>query len=130
MKKILIVGPCCADAKALTKFLESTFKVQTTDLTKIKEATDFLKQRNYDLILVSRVLRGANQSGLELVAHVKKHCPSKPIIMLTRFQEAQEEALKHGAAAAFDMDLLIGYIRPSMKEKQEKALNVLKKYLG
>jgi len=129
MKKILIVGPCYADAVALKKFLESKFSVTTTDMTKIDEATAFLKQRSCDLILVSRVCKGDERSGLELIDYVKKYCPDKPIILMTRFPEHQGEAKRHGAKAAFDMDLLIGYIRPSMKEDYKKALNTLKEIL-
>ncbi|MFH1802923.1 MAG: hypothetical protein ABH864_05760 [archaeon] len=125
MKKLLIVGPCYADAVALKKFLESKFPVKTTELTKISEATDFLKQRSCDLILVSRVCKGDNKPCLDLVKYVKSSRPDVPIFMLTRFPEAQEEALKNGATATFDMDLLIGYIRPSMKSKYEDAIKRL-----
>lgn len=130
MKKILIVGPCFADAQALKKRLKLDYNVETYEVTKIAEAENFLRQRSCDLILVSRICNGDKKSGLELIKYVKKNCPEKPIIMLTRFPEAQKEALESGAQAAFDMDLLIGFIRPSMEEKQKKALNFLNKLLN
>lgn len=129
MKKILIVGPCYADAQALKKKLESEFRVKTHEVTKIAEAENFLRQRSCDLVLVTRICNGDKRPGLELIKYVKKNCPDIPIILLSRFPEAQEEAKKEGAKAAFDMDLLIGFIRPSMKEKQTHALNILSKLL-
>ena len=129
MKKVLIVGPCYADAMALRKFLESNFSVKTMELTRLKEATDFLKQRSCDLILVSRICKGDGKPGLDLVRYVKSSMPETPIIVLTRFSEHQKEAIQKGAAAAFDMDLLIGFIRPSMKVKHEEALVILREIL-
>ncbi|MBU0906968.1 MAG: hypothetical protein KKD18_04445 [Nanoarchaeota archaeon] len=130
MKKVLIVGPCYADAAALKKFLESNFSVNTVELTKIKEATDFLKQRSCDFILVTRICIGDKKPGAELIDYVIKNCPDKPIIMLTRFPEAQEKAIKAGAKTAFDMDLLIGFIRPSMEEKRKRVLEYLNEQLS
>lgn len=130
MKKILIVGPCYADAKALKKRLESTYSVETHEVTKISEAKAFLQQRSCDLIFVTRVCSGDKKPGLELIKYVKTNCPDKPIIFLSRFPEAQKEALEAGAKAALDMDLLIGFIRPSMAEKQKEALREIEKCIA
>jgi len=130
MKKILIVGPCYADAQSLKKSLESKFRVSTIEVTKSEEAKNILRQRKIDLILVSRIIAGDKSSGLEFLDYIKKTNPEIPVILLTRFPEVQKEALEKGAAAAADIDLLIGYIRPSMKEKSLAVIEKLGKFLN
>jgi hypothetical protein len=49
--------------------------------------------------------------------------------LFTRFPDAQKQAIELGAQAAFDMDLLIGYIRPSMEEKRKEAIRQIEKCL-
>ena len=129
MKKVLIVGPCYADAQSLKKSLESQFSVSTLEVTKAEEGKNILRQRKIDLILVSRILAGDKSSGLGFLNYVKKSNPKIPIILLTRFPEAQKEALEKGAVAAFDIDLFIGYIRSSMEEKREEAIKIIEKLL-
>ncbi|MBS3077208.1 response regulator [Candidatus Pacearchaeota archaeon] len=130
MKKVLIVGPCYADAQSLKKSLGSEFSTSIMDVTKAEEAKNILRQRKIDLILISKFLVGDKSPGMEFLSYIKENNPEIPVVLLTRFPETQKEALEKGAAASFDMDLLIGYIRPSMVQKNEEALKVLKKYLN
>lgn len=129
MKKVLIVGPCYADAQSLKKSLEKQFQVSTLEVTKAEEAKNILRQRKIDFIMVSRILAGDKSSGIELLGYLKKNHSGIPVVILTRFPESQKEALGQGAIAAFDLDLLIGYIRPSMEVKQREAMLALKRYL-
>jgi two-component SAPR family response regulator len=129
MKKMLIIGLCYADAQSLKKVLEKNFQANTMDVTRSEEAKNILRQRKIDLIMVSRVLVGDKSSGIEFLAYVKKNHPEIPIIILTRFPEAQKEALEKGAVGAFDLDLFIGYIRPSMEEKRKESIQIIEKWL-
>ncbi len=129
MKKALIVGLCYADAQSLRKPLESQFSLTSLDVTKTEEAKNILRQRKVDIIFISRVLAGDKSSGLDFLKYIKINHPKIPAILLTRFPDAQKQAIELGAQAAFDMDLLIGYIRPSMEEKRKEAIRQIEKCL-
>jgi DNA-binding NtrC family response regulator len=129
MKKVLVAGPCYIDTKSLKRFLESTFSAKSTETTQLEKALELLEKENFDLIMVSRICAGDKKSGFELIDYLKKKHIKTPAIMLTRFEKSQKQAVEQGATAAFDMDLLIGFIRPSMEEKRKKALEILKKFL-
>ena len=128
MKKVLLAGPCYADTISLKKALESMFEVSVFDVTRVEDARNILRQRKIDLILVSRIFTGDKKEGLGFIKYIKKEY-NLPVIMLTRFPDVQKQALESGAQAAFDMDLLIDYIRPSMEEKHREAIKAIEKCL-
>lgn len=130
MKKILIAGPCYADAQSIKKSLEKEFKISSIEVTKAQEAKNVLRQRKVDIIIVTRILAGDHSPGMDLLRYSKQNNPEVPVILLTRFLQAQKEALEKGAQASFDMDLLIGFTRPSMEENKKAAFSTLSKFLS
>jgi hypothetical protein len=131
MKKILIVGLCYADAKKLSFELRKLFDLEITDLAKSDEAKEHLKNKGSpDMIIVNRIIHGDKRKGIDFLDYLREENIAVPTLFFSRFEDAQQEALKHGATDSFDMDLIIGYVSHSKKEKQKKAIEFLKKYLS
>lgn len=126
MKRILIVGPCYADAKSLRKRFEEIGEVTVDEVSGVGEAIKFLDKKKYDVIFVTRICKSDDSEGIELVKFVRKKSLKTRIFLLTRHQDVQKRAIAEGADDAFDMDLLIGYIRPSMKERHEEIIEKMK----
>lgn len=130
MKKVILAGLCYADSNHMSSELRKLFDVDVKSFTKFDEVLSHLNgKEKIDLIFVNRILAGDNRQGLELVEFLNKLKSKIPIILLTRHEDKQKEALEKGVAAAFDMDLIIGYVAHSKKEKRKAALEVLEKYL-
>ena len=131
MKKTVIVGPCSADSKSLMKNLGNRYNLDFEEFRKFDEATEFLckTENKPDLILASRIISGDEAQGLDLLEVIKEKCSDVPVVLLTRFKDVQNRAIEKGAVAAFDMDLVIGYVTPAKKNKQKEVFEILDRIL-
>lgn len=129
MKKVLIAGPCTADANDLEKELSARYSLEFKKTLRIDKTKELLDKSKFDLVLVNRVFAGDSKEGFEILKYQKEKGLKSPSIMLSRFPEKQEKALSMGAVASFDIDLIIGFITPARKTKHEEAYKILDKYL-
>lgn len=96
MERILIVD----DDPLIRKSLLEVLKISGYDVDTIasgKEALDFLKKKNYALVIAD--LRMPGMDGIELTKEIKKHFPQTEIIIITAYGSVETaiEAMKRGA---------------------------------
>jgi len=123
MKRVLLVGNCNKDGPAIKGFIEEKFDAEALDIKTIEEAINILeKEQEFDLIAVNRVGAYDSKNGLGLIDHIKEKNIEIPIMLITNFHDKMQEAIEHGAVQGFGKD--------SIYKEDEKAEEVLEKYLG
>ena len=107
-KKVLSIGQCCADHSSISRLLIQNFQIEIINADNSKEAESFISTGNYSLILVNRIFDSNGESGL---AFIKKYCSqqtstSTPIMLVSNFDDAQKDAVNHGAILGFGKNAL------------------------
>jgi hypothetical protein len=107
-KKLLSIGQCCADHSSISRLLTQNFQIEIINADNSKEAESFISTGNYSLILVNRIFDSNGESGL---AFIKKYCSqqtstSTPIMLVSNFDDAQKDAVNHGAILGFGKNAL------------------------
>ena len=103
MKRVLSVGNCIPDHGAIRDLIESNFDAQVDAAGDGSQAVDALAARQYDLILVNRLLDCDGSPGLD-VLHLVKGSPQTndiPVMLLSNYAEHQETAVAAGAEYGF-----------------------------
>ncbi len=102
-RKVLDVGQCNADNSRISDLLKKNFQVEVHRSHSHDEAIQAASKTTYDLVLVNRLLDADGTPGMEILASLKKS-PSTadvPVMIVSNFQETQDEAVAHGAVAGF-----------------------------
>jgi len=102
MKIILDVGQCNPDHNALKKLAaEAGAEVERIKLP--AQAVERLREKKFDLVFVNRKIDADYTDGLELVKAMQadKELKKIPIMLISNYTEAQEEAVKEGAVLGF-----------------------------
>lgn len=102
MKIVLDVGQCRPDHSSLARLVTSVgAEIEKVTLPAI--ALEKLRQRRYDLVLVNRKIDEDYTDGLDLVKAMQADPELKhiPIMLISNYVEAQEEAVRHGAIRGF-----------------------------
>lgn len=106
-KIVLSIGQCCADHSSISRILSQNFQVEIINADTINEAFSLISGQTFSLILVNRIFDSNGESGL---AFIEKYCSKKisstPIMLVSNFEEAQKEALNHGAVQGFGKNAL------------------------
>ena len=102
MKKVLSVGQCGADHGAISFMLSRNFTVSVDSADSVNEALAAAKE-GYDLVLVNRVLDRSGESGLDLIRQMQsdEQLVSVPVILVSNYADAQQEAVDAGAQPGF-----------------------------
>ena len=121
-KIIMSVGQCVPDHYSIARLMnELGFDIEKVDYP--EQALELLiKNKNqYALVLVNRKIDIDYSDGLELIKKIKSHPEIKdiPVMLVSNFPEAQEEAVKNGALYGF------GKAELNKTETKEKILNAL-----
>lgn len=102
-KRVLSIGQCAADHWAISRTLQLHFDADVTDVDSVTQALQQLNQQNFDLILVNRLLDSDGSSGLEVIRTLASEpgVPSTPIMLVSNYPDAQQQAVQIGAVPGF-----------------------------
>lgn len=103
IKKVLSLGQCAADHASLAGLLSRHFNAQVDEADTFAEAESQLRDSHYDLVLVNRVLDRNGTEGLDFIGQIKAHQDFRqlPIMLVSNYQDAQEQAIARGALPGF-----------------------------
>jgi two-component system chemotaxis response regulator CheY len=108
MKRVLSVGQCGADHFGISRTLQLHFEAEVVAAHTPEEALSRLRQGDFALILVNRVLDSDGSSGLDLVKQLKVNDDLRelPVMLVSNYEDAQEEAIRAGAVPGFGKSAL------------------------
>lgn len=99
-KRILSVGNCGYDFSTLSSALQKNFDVEMQAAETAMEATQAIKQGEFDLILVNRLFDSTGESGIDLIKKLKATVKA-PMMLISNYPESQQEAVASGAMPGF-----------------------------
>jgi len=102
-KRVLDVGNCGPDFASIRRFLTSRFDCQVDQAHGPKDAFDLLRQSNYALVLVNRILDRDYSDGIEIIKAIKAddELQNVPVMLITNYAEHQDAAVAIGAVRGF-----------------------------
>lgn len=120
-RRILSVGQCLMDHGAIERTLQQWFTVEVAGAATAHEALQRLDQERFDLILVNRVFDADGGSGLELIRALQADARfrSVPVMLVSNYADAQEQARQLGAVPGFGKAALG---QPQMRERLQPFL--------
>ncbi len=122
-KKVLLVGHCGVDSPALERMLKSHFDVDVERVNYMDEVPERIQEKHYDLLLINRVGYFDGKSGIELIKQLNENDkvpPKTKLMLITNYEDAMKEAMKHGAVRGFGKSKL----------NHPDTISLLKQYLG
>lgn len=99
-KTVLSVGQCNMDHGSLTRLLGG-IGVTVLRADTAAEAMTALNEGAFPLVLVNRVFDEDGGSGLDLIKAIKATAPEQPVMLVSNFADAQEQAQAAGAVPGF-----------------------------
>ena len=108
-KRVLSVGQCSADHGQIIRALQP-FNVEIVSADSTEEALAELRAGVFALVLVNRVLDADGASGMDLVKRLKGDVGlrSLPVMLVSNYEDAQQEAVQAGALPGFGKAALRG----------------------
>jgi two-component system chemotaxis response regulator CheY len=101
-KRVLSVGQCGFDHGSIARTLQSAFDAEVVPASTAAEAVNQLRQGEFALVLVNRVLDDDGSSGIDLIRKVKADPElAVPVMLVSNHDDAQQEAVAAGAASGF-----------------------------
>lgn len=103
VKRVLSVGQCFADHSAIMRVLRNAFGAEVVASDSARQALEQLHQEKFALVLVNRLLDADGSSGVEVVRAIKadEQLRGIPVMLVSNYQDAQEQAVQAGATAGF-----------------------------
>src|SRR4051794_18213458 len=96
-KKVLSVGQCAADSWHIGRLFEEHFDIDVSTAGTGAAALEELKSESFDLVLVNRLLDSDGSSGLALIGKIRELFPQTPVMLVSNYESAQQEAQALGA---------------------------------
>ena len=102
-KRVLSVGQCAADHSAISHLVEKHFDAEVGGVDSIPEAIGKLRDDEFSLVLVNRILDGGVSPGLEFIRQIKsdESLQQIPVMLVSNYDDAQDEARQIGAEPGF-----------------------------
>jgi len=121
-KRVLSVGQCMADHGSISRTLQKAFGVEVVGADSADEALEKLRRDPFALVLVNRLLDADGSSGVDLIREIKadEELRPLPVMLVSNYQDAQEQAVQNGAERGF------GKARLSAAD----TLSLLRRFLG
>jgi two-component system chemotaxis response regulator CheY len=121
-RRVLSVGQCNFDHGNISQALHATFGADVTRAHGSEDALALLRQGGFDLVLINRVFDADGASGIELLRRIKSDETAKavPVMLVSNFPDAQEQAVAAGAVPGFGKAAL----------NANETVARLKEYLG
>lgn len=107
--QLLDVGNCDPDHSTISRMLNEHFDVSIDRVMFVDEALAKLNENpNYHLVLVNRLIFADRSPGIELVHQTQadKKLKNIPVMMVSNFEEAQQQAVEAGAVRGFGKDAI------------------------
>src|SRR5690349_7126202 len=104
--KILNIGQCDFDGPQMEDLFERKLRAQVVNADNIEQAGAALEETDFDLILVNRVLANDEESGLDVIKHLREADVQTPMMLVSDYEEAQEQAVRRGAVHGFGKSTL------------------------
>jgi len=101
--RILSVGQCEGDDYRVERVLRAQLDPLDLAIESVPTAQEgfhLLREKPYDLVLVNRILDGDGVSGVDFITHARA-TTSVPFMLISDYDEAQAEAVAHGAKLGF-----------------------------
>jgi two-component system chemotaxis response regulator CheY len=101
--RVLSVGQCAIDQGAMSRFFQSHFQADVTAAATAEHALADLRARSVDLVLVNRIGDRDGVPGTELIRSLKADpaLAAVPVMLVSNYAEAQQEAVGLGAVPGF-----------------------------
>ena len=106
MPNILSVGQCGFDGPRIASLLKNSLGAEVDSAGTYSEAEAALNQKQYDLVLVNRILFDDGTSGLELIKRIQGSSSAPKTMLVSNYPEAQAEAVAIGSQQGFGKDAL------------------------
>jgi len=101
MPSILNIGQCDVDGPRMTELFRRELRANVLRADNVGEAEQILQDQPVDLVLVNRELAFDDEPGIEVIDDLRRAGCAAPIMLVSDYEEAQEEALQHGAIRGF-----------------------------
>ncbi len=120
-QRVLSIGQCMADHSYLSYTVKRYFPVEVLPCPCAEQALKRLQEESFVLVLVNRVFDGDGDSGVDFIRRIKSDpaLATVPIMLVSNYADAQEEAVRHGALPGFGKE---GLGKPSMVATLAKVL--------
>jgi len=107
-KRVLSIGQCDYDHGNIARMLRHHFGAEAVPAADGVEALEHLRKGPFHLILVNRILDRSGEEGLEVIRLLRRQpeLAATPIMLVSNYPTAQEQAIKLGAAPGFGKDAL------------------------
>lgn len=132
-KRILSVGQCGADHYAISCAIERNFDADILSADDADEALDLLKQNSFHLVLANRVFDRDGADGVAFVKRLKndEKLSHVPIMLVSNYEDAQQRAVKAGAAPGFGksslgMPVMLQRLQPFLRDPNDEFVDELK----
>jgi len=101
--KVLDVGNCGPDHATLGWMLSNHFDVEIDRALCVDDALERMRACEYELVLVNRLIFDDASPGKRLIEDAKadKSIRKTPIMMISNFDDAQQDAVAAGAEPGF-----------------------------
>jgi CheY-like chemotaxis protein len=119
--RVLSIGQCAADHAAISRILADQFQTAVIPVDDEEQAALELRRAPVSLVLVNRIFDVDGRSGLEFIRRWKEHEPHVPIMLVSNYEDAQEDARESGAVpgfgkAALGQPAMLDRVRPYLTE--------------
>lgn len=103
MKRILDVGQCGFDHSNISSFLTSHFEVTVDRAHAWSDTASLVKENDYDLILINRLLDRDGSEGMLILKELKASTDTAdiPVMIISNYEDAQQTAIAAGALEGF-----------------------------
>jgi len=101
--KVLSVGQCNMDHGTITRHFSQRFGARVDRADGLDDAREALGRERYALVLVNRQLDADGSSGVDVIRAIKSDAAasSVPVMLVSNFADAQEDARAAGAEPGF-----------------------------
>jgi DNA-binding response OmpR family regulator len=101
--RVLSIGQCNMDHGTLTRHLSRRFGAQVDRAHGLDDAREALGRSRYALVLVNRQLDADGSEGVDVIRAIKADdaASSIPVMLVSNFADAQEDAQAAGAEPGF-----------------------------
>jgi two-component system chemotaxis response regulator CheY len=99
--RVLSIGQCGFDNGAISRTFQSELGAAVDPADTLEEARDLLETGEYALILINRQLDIDHSSGLSVLKQLRADHPATPMMLVSNYPEAQQQAQQAGAQPGF-----------------------------
>jgi two-component system, chemotaxis family, chemotaxis protein CheY len=99
--RVLSVGQCSFDHRTISHVLRERLGAVVQPVDTAEEAGEELERRGYSLVLINRKLDLDGSSGLTVLRELHRKHPDTPMMLVSNYEDAQQEAVRLGARPGF-----------------------------